>query len=908
MVLLGVLAVVLTIQGSRQATWAELQRGFDRSAALAVLMLDQDIEIIQRTTDEIMRLPPLRQAVATGNRQQVEALLLHQLQFDLQGVFDGILIRHEDAPRWVEGGFAIHRQETLLDWMADLPRTPSGLSDTQLKVMTDPDGQARLVLVLKRYFRDPDTGRELGAFLGAVVLSDRLSLFNQIRRTAGLQGFSLAVDGHLFPGTWLDHVLPPGSQSLLWEQEQFDGFIRQADSYVARRALTLTRVNDPLVMIMHVENPRNEDYILVTVMALLAGFIVLVMAGLLIFLTHYVARPLRRLAEQTRQLPVGPLRPLTMPRFHLGDELGQVVTAFNELINRVAVHQQELDRMAHYDTLTGVPNRRLLAERIARSIARARASDVPLAVCYLDLDGFKPINDRFGHAVGDRLLLLIAERLKTLLKKEDTLARLGGDEFVLLFNGLDHSEVANALFRRLLGAVADPALIDGTCMRVSASMGVTFFPADDNDPDTLIRHADQAMYMAKEAGKNRYHVFDPDQSRRHQDRMELLSAMEMALHQRQWALHYQPRVDLVSGTVVSVEALLRWHHPERGLLMPGSFMDDLIGSELEPRIGRWVIEAALSQMALWHTQGLKIGVSINISADHLLEDGFVEYLEEVLDRHPRLPRDQVECEILETATLKDLYQAGSVIARCKQLGVRFALDDFGTGYSSLAYFRSLPVDVLKIDRSFVKDMLEDPNDLDVVESIVGLAATFNKDIIAEGVENMTQAAMLIQLGCRHVQGYAIARPMVAEVLSDWMRQWHKQRPDLSGYHGQGMEGDLNIIVASRGYKCWLDKVLEQCQQTVQDPRDWEPENIANPRFVRWYNGSGSTRYGMQGTFAALWAAHVRVQDQLLILIENWQQGADDADMETARLQVRQTADQVFDCFEQLKRKGPKKRN
>ncbi|MCG5501820.1 EAL domain-containing protein, partial [Ectothiorhodospira lacustris] len=457
---------------------------------------------------------------------------------------------------------------------------------------------------------------------------------------------------------------------------------------------------------------------------------------------------------------------------------------------------------------------------------------------------------------------------------------------------------AHRLFQRLLIAVAEPAIFDGACVRLSASMGVTFFPEDDNDADTLIRHADQAMYQAKEAGKNRYAIFDMDQSLRHQGRWEFIKSMEAGLREAQFLLHYQPRVDLVSGRVTGAEALLRWQHPQRGLLMPASFLDDLSSSGLEPRIGRWVIEQALCQMAQWQAQGLRLSISVNISAHHLLEPGFAGCLESALARYPQLPRESLECEILESATFSDLYKAGSVVAQCKKLGVRFALDDFGTGYSSLAYFRTLPVDVLKIDRSFVMDMLEDPNDLDIVESIVGLAATFNKDIIAEGVENMEQAAFLIRLGCRHVQGYGIARPMPQEALPAWIREWTYNRPVLPVHLGGGLEGDLNLSVAVRGYQRWFENVMLRIQEGSPPPDD-----LFNTRFVRWYNGSGSARYGMYEAFSDLWGAHARVHELLLSLVGPTRAGAWPQRLHGRRPELEAARDAVLACFVRLERRG-----
>jgi diguanylate cyclase (GGDEF)-like protein/PAS domain S-box-containing protein len=463
------------------------------------------------------------------------------------------------------------------------------------------------------------------------------------------------------------------------------------------------------------------------------------------------------------------------------DDAGQLqnyIGVFSD-ISQLKAHALELHHLAHYDTLTGLPNRRLLADRLSQGIARARRSGKTLAVCYLDLDGFKPINDRYGHAGGDHLLTTITTRLKGVLRADDTLARLGGDEFVILLSDLDQADDCYIVLQRGLAAVSTPVLIGETEISISASIGVTLFPADDVDADTLLRHADQGMYRAKEAGKNRYHVFDPERDRQLQSRRDYRQCLREALDNDEFVLHYQPKVDLVSGEVVGAEALIRWQHPERGLLLPGEFLHYLDGSELEIALGEWVIDAVLRQIAAWQAAGLTLTVSANVSAHHLLHKAFAERLRLLLASHADVAPDRLELEILETAALGEMDRAVAVVTACRQLGVNFALDDFGTGYSSLTYFRSLPVQTLKIDRSFVRDMLENPGDLGIVESLVLLAKTFNRSVIAEGVETLAHGALLVQLGCRLAQGYGIAHPMPAAQLPGWVGEWHEQAAHLA---------------------------------------------------------------------------------------------------------------------------------
>jgi EAL domain-containing protein (putative c-di-GMP-specific phosphodiesterase class I) len=315
-------------------------------------------------------------------------------------------------------------------------------------------------------------------------------------------------------------------------------------------------------------------------------------------------------------------------------------------------------------------------------------------------------------------------------------------------------------------------LIAGVPVAVTASVGVALSPPDDHDADMLLRHADQAMYNAKALGKNRYHVFDPAEDREFKAQHDRLRRLEAAFEAGEFVLYYQPKVDLRSGEVVGAEALIRWQHPEDGLLLPAAFLYLLVGSDLELALGDWLIDSVLTQMSTWQAGGTHLVVSANITSNHLLRPDFSLRLERMLGRHPDVAASDLQLEILETAALSDMERAATVLHDCRRQGVRFALDDFGTGYSSLAYFRRLPIDVLKIDRSFVRDMLDDPADRDIVESVVRLAQAFERSVIAEGVESMAHGAMLQSLGCHHCQGHGIARPMPAAEMPAWLSSWH----------------------------------------------------------------------------------------------------------------------------------------
>ena len=436
-------------------------------------------------------------------------------------------------------------------------------------------------------------------------------------------------------------------------------------------------------------------------------------------------------------------------------------------ITLLKLHERQLQHIAHYDELTGIPNRTLLADRMKQCIAQTSREKNMAAVCYLDLDEFKRINDTMGHETGDRVLIEIAKRILNTIRGGDTVARLGGDEFVVLLLGLDKGEECVSTLGRLLAAIGNPIIINDKSYTVSASIGVSLFPLDDADPDTLLRHADQAMYVAKQSGKNRFHIYDPSLDRNARDQHEFLKSIRYGLEHDQFVLYYQPKINLHSKELVGAEALIRWQHPERGLLSPAEFLRHIENTELDIMIGEWVTATALAQINSWQESGLNIEISINISGYHLESPLFVERLQQQFALYPRIPFGKLQIEVLETVALNEIAIVREVIESCRKFGVGFALDDFGTGYSSLSYLSSLPVDVLKIDQSFVRDMLTDKGDRAIVQGIIALAHAFDRQTVAEGVETENHYRVLLDMGCELGQGYGIARPMPPDMLMNW---------------------------------------------------------------------------------------------------------------------------------------------
>jgi len=436
-------------------------------------------------------------------------------------------------------------------------------------------------------------------------------------------------------------------------------------------------------------------------------------------------------------------------------------------ISHIKEHEAELSRVAHYDALTGIPNRVLLVDRMRQAIAQTEREQNMLAVCYLDLDGFKAINDTMGHDAGDQILVEVSRRIeRTIRNGQDTVARLGGDEFVVLLR-LEKGDECAITLERLLTVISQPITVKNKAQTLSASIGVSIYPLDNENSDTLLRHADQAMYVAKQSGKNRFYIYDPELDLRVRNYNEFMNSIRYGLEHDQFELYFQPKINLHTKQLVGAEALIRWRHPEQGLLAPAEFLRPIENTELDIEIGNWVIITALAQINRWYCAGLDIEISINISAYHLESPRFTEKLRQQLAQYSNIKPGKLQIEILETAALNDLSIVCEIIEECRNFGVGFALDDFGTGYSSLSYLSKLPVDVLKIDQSFVRDMLEDKGDKAIVQGIIALAQAFGRQIVAEGIETDRHYQVLRDMGCQIGQGYGIARPMPAEELAGW---------------------------------------------------------------------------------------------------------------------------------------------
>ncbi|QIL73133.1 EAL domain-containing protein [Diaphorobacter sp. HDW4B] len=437
-------------------------------------------------------------------------------------------------------------------------------------------------------------------------------------------------------------------------------------------------------------------------------------------------------------------------------------------------HEQQelLHHMAHYDALTGLPNRVLLEQRLRAALDDARESGAPLAVAYIDLDALKAINDSLGHEVGDRLLVMVAGRLQRAVRPADTVARLSGDEFSVLLCNVGDREAAEKRLRTLMETLGSPYELEAVSLDLTASVGYTYFPDDTSDTDTLLRHADQAMYLAKQAGGNRLRAFDSVKETARQSLVEQRTKFEHAMNNGELSLYLQPKINMRTGTVIGAEALVRWVHPEHGVILPGSFLHVIDGTELEAKFSEWAMDSVLQHIEALKAQGLEMQISVNIDAERLRHRDFANWVRTHLERHPEVPPHQLDLEITENAALYDVTHVASELAQLRAIGVSVSLDDFGTGYSSLAYLRRLPIDQVKLDQSYVRGMMQDPADQAIVQGVIGLARSFGYRIVAEGVETAEQGVLLARMGCLIVQGHGISRPMPAEHFADWAAQWH----------------------------------------------------------------------------------------------------------------------------------------
>ena len=442
------------------------------------------------------------------------------------------------------------------------------------------------------------------------------------------------------------------------------------------------------------------------------------------------------------------------------NEKPRFVAIVRDMSERIEA-QERLRHLAHHDSLTNLPNRLLFMDRLGHALAR-RQSGGEIAVLFMDLDRFKVINDTLGHAAGDEVLQLLAERMSNCVRKGDTLARLSGDEFAIILEDVASTEAVVSVARHILDELTKPFIVDGQDLFVTVSIGISMSPGDGEDSLTLLKHADIAMYRAKDLGRNTYRFYSPDMSSKAFERLNLETSLRYALEREQFRLFYQPQFDVLTGKVVGVEALLRWQHPDLGLVVPNDFIPTLEETGLIVAVGEWVLYTACLQAMEWQKKYDKnLRMSVNLSA-HQFNDAELTPMVEYCLQRSGLSASTLELEITESVIMQDKKRITKAFQELEELGVRFAIDDFGTGYSSLSYLKRFPIDTIKIDRTFVRDVCSDADDAAIVSAIIAMARSLNMEVVAEGVESEGQQDFLKNRDCFVMQGFLLSEPVTAD--------------------------------------------------------------------------------------------------------------------------------------------------
>ena len=553
-----------------------------------------------------------------------------------------------------------------------------------------------------------------------------------------------------------------------------------ADPAVRRRSQPIVRQGESLgTLTVWFDAHHGQGVLQQRRLQMLLLVVAQVLASLLVLAPVVVTRilqPIERLKAQATAL-LDPGAGMAQPKFvwtrHdelglLGRHLGRVQIQLAELFAQLGAKTRQLQQMAMYDALTGLPNRSLFIDLVQREMLHASREQQQFGVFFIDLDRFKSVNDSMGHAAGDALLIEVARRLCEALREVDVVCRQSGDEFLVLVREVTHWELLGELAQRLLQTVGQPVVLAGGSVRVSASIGIALFPDDARDFESLVKSADIAMYQAKAQGRARYSFFHAELNTRLQANLELEQQLGHAIAAGELVLHYQPQVDARTGALVGVEALVRWQHPQRGLLPPSQFIGIAEESGKIAEMGVWTLGEACRQMAAWKARGVRIGcMSVNVSALEFRDQRLIDSVQGALGSSGLAPQE-LEIEITESVLMAETDTSQRIIERLREIGVGIAIDDFGTGYSSLAYLKRLRPNQLKIDQSFVSDASTDNDSRAIIKGVVGLANALGLNVVAEGVETEEQRHFLRESGCHTLQGYFIARPMPVAQLEDWI--------------------------------------------------------------------------------------------------------------------------------------------
>lgn len=541
---------------------------------------------------------------------------------------------------------------------------------------------------------------------------------------------------------------------------------------------------------------------------------------------------------------------------------------FNTDISHQMEYQNKLEHTAKHDSLTHLPNRFLLSELLTHAMHSVKRNNQHLALLFIDLDGFKEINDTYGHDAGDAVLSIVAQRMSDLIRGSDIVSRIGGDEFVIVVSELKNSREVIPMLQRLLSDLSCAISYGENSMHVSASIGVSFYPqATDIGNEALLRQADQAMYHAKLSGKNQYQFFNLEASQELKEQQQNILNLRHAITMEQFVLYYQPKVNMATNKVIGFEALLRWNHPEKGLVFPDSFLPYVEHeSSFMVDLGHWVFEHAFAQLEVWHLEGYDFTININVSSHDVKQEGFSTYLKELFSKHPSIKPNTIEIELLETSAFDNFEGTSNILRECKELGISIAIDDFGTGYASLHYLKKLPMNTIKIDKSFIIELLNSGSNLSIVEASIGLANAFSCHVVAEGVESEEHGKVLLQLGCEVAQGYAIAKAMPPEEVLSWVHSW-------SGYEVwreiKPISADGRAILhASVEHRSWINTV----EAFLFDKTSKEPElRVTECHLGNWLAYDASAKQKNHPLFQELKEVHSELHNyakKLLVLSKN----------------------------------------
>jgi diguanylate cyclase (GGDEF)-like protein len=569
-------------------------------------------------------------------------------------------------------------------------------------------------------------------------------------------------------GKWgvLASSLPANARSALKNQTQLadQGFVTRVVRLHSEGQTVAVLLERSLTEALAPYHRLQSTLLIITILGVIVSILGSVMTA------NSVTRPIAALAKFSERIGRGNYAEPIEIRHH--DEIGQLAQAFNQMQEGIAERERRITELAYMDRLTGLPNRALFNDRLQQAIAAAMRTNRPLAVMMMDLDRFKYVNDTLGHPIGDMLLCEVAKRLRaTLQRQTDTVARLGGDEFAVLLP-TDDLNAARLLATRMLRSLEQPIMIEGQLVDVGASIGIVTFPDNGTDMNVLLRRADIAMYVAKRSNLG-FALYDERHDQNSAERLSLMSELRQAVEHDQLTLYYQPKVDLATHRVKYVEALVRWDHPTRGFVAPDQFIPFAEQTGYIKTISRWVADKAIAQCAAWRAQGMDIEVSVNVSARELIQSSLPETFQALLDKHKVLP-EWIWIEITESAIMDDPNHAIETLDRLHALGIRLSIDDFGTGYSSLSYLKRMPVDEIKIDKSFVMGMTNHKDDETIVRSTIDLGHNMGLKVVAEGVETEEMMLRLKALRCDLAQGFHLSRPLPPAKLEVWLNGWKAQ--------------------------------------------------------------------------------------------------------------------------------------